>query len=134
PDMPPGFINRRRDKWHSLFAIADAAGGDWPARARAAAMELEAGELQADFKHLELLRQVSAIAADWPQKVLFSDEIRERLPNGTPGKSSATSLAKLLRQNGLKPRPHRRDGVQKRGYLVADIMAAARDWLPAEAV
>ena len=36
PDMPDGIFNRAADNWRPLLAIADAAGGDWPARARLA--------------------------------------------------------------------------------------------------
>src|SRR5205807_3252006 len=40
PAIPPGFDNRAGDVWGPLFAIADAYGGDWPHRARAAARAL----------------------------------------------------------------------------------------------
>src|SRR5262249_8428671 len=35
PAMPPGIVNREADNWRPLLAIADAAGGKWPQRARA---------------------------------------------------------------------------------------------------
>jgi hypothetical protein len=34
PDMPPGVTDRPADVWEPLLAIADAAAGEWPARAR----------------------------------------------------------------------------------------------------
>ena len=34
----PGIYNRNADNWRPLFQIADVAGGDWPQRARAAAL------------------------------------------------------------------------------------------------
>ena len=37
PAMPDSVFNRDADNWHPLLAIAEAAGGDWPERARAAA-------------------------------------------------------------------------------------------------
>ena len=40
PDMPPGFDNRLGDNWYLLLAIADFAGGDWPDKARKAAVKL----------------------------------------------------------------------------------------------
>ncbi|MGW0663047.1 DUF3631 domain-containing protein [Streptodolium elevatio] len=40
PEMPEGITDRPADVWESLLAIADAAGGDWPERARAACVEL----------------------------------------------------------------------------------------------
>ena len=36
PDMPTGVVDRPAEVWEALLAIADAAGGDWPANARAA--------------------------------------------------------------------------------------------------
>jgi putative DNA primase/helicase len=38
--MPDGLNDRAADTWEPLIAIADLAGGDWPARARAAALAL----------------------------------------------------------------------------------------------
>ncbi|MCQ4080768.1 DUF3631 domain-containing protein [Streptomyces sp. RB6PN25] len=40
PEMPEGVSDRPADVWEPLLAVADAAGGDWPARARAACVEL----------------------------------------------------------------------------------------------
>ena len=38
--MPPGLDDRAEDVWEAMIAIADLAGGDWPARARKAATTL----------------------------------------------------------------------------------------------
>jgi len=38
PDMPAGVEDRAADCWEPLIAIADKAGGDWPRRAREAAV------------------------------------------------------------------------------------------------
>jgi hypothetical protein len=40
PEMPRGIEDRAADMWEPLLAIADAAGGNWPKRARNAATEL----------------------------------------------------------------------------------------------
>ncbi len=40
PDMPDGIEDRNADVWEALLAVADAAGGDWPRRARCAAVTL----------------------------------------------------------------------------------------------
>lgn len=40
PEMPEGVTDRPADVWEPLLAVADAAGGQWPARARAACLEL----------------------------------------------------------------------------------------------
>jgi hypothetical protein len=38
PDLPHGFDNRLGDNWTPLLAIADHAGGEWPTKARKAAV------------------------------------------------------------------------------------------------
>lgn len=38
PDLPEGITDRAADVWEPLIATAEAAGGDWPARVRAAAV------------------------------------------------------------------------------------------------
>ncbi|MGW7457057.1 DUF3631 domain-containing protein [Streptomyces sp. NPDC054797] len=40
PEMPEGVTDRPADVWEPLIAIADAAGGDWPKRAREACVQL----------------------------------------------------------------------------------------------
>ncbi len=41
PTMPEGVRDRRAEVWEPLLAVADAAGGDWPTRARAACRHFE---------------------------------------------------------------------------------------------
>ncbi|MBV1939873.1 DUF3631 domain-containing protein [Streptomyces sp. BV286] len=40
PDLPEGITDRPADVWEPLLAVADAAGGDWPRRAREACVAL----------------------------------------------------------------------------------------------
>lgn len=40
PDMPEDITGRPEQIWEALIAVADAAGGEWPERARAACVEL----------------------------------------------------------------------------------------------
>ena len=40
PVMPPGFDGRPCNNWSVQFAVADVAGGEWPTKARKAAMKL----------------------------------------------------------------------------------------------
>ncbi|MFD7085364.1 DUF3631 domain-containing protein [Streptomyces sp. NPDC059918] len=49
PEMPDGVTDRPADVWEPLLAVADAAGGEWPERARAACIELVKAS-QADDK------------------------------------------------------------------------------------
>jgi hypothetical protein len=50
--------DRAADAWEPLLAIADAAGDDWPARARAAALALHDVELDSDSTNVALLRAI----------------------------------------------------------------------------
>ena len=45
PELPDTITDRNADVWEPLIAIADAAGGDWPSRARVAAVALVAQSL-----------------------------------------------------------------------------------------
>ncbi|MGX9887430.1 DUF3631 domain-containing protein [Streptomyces sp. NPDC002276] len=40
PELPPEVTDRPADVWEPLLAVADAAGGEWPERARTACVEL----------------------------------------------------------------------------------------------
>jgi Protein of unknown function (DUF3631) len=44
PQLPQELDDRAWDCWEPLLAVADLAGGEWPSRARAAAVELSSGE------------------------------------------------------------------------------------------
>ena len=46
--MPAGLDDRAADCWRPLLAIAELVGGDWPERARAAALALSGGEAKQD--------------------------------------------------------------------------------------
>jgi putative DNA primase/helicase len=62
PEVPNGLHDRAADNWRPLLAIADAVGGEWPARARAAALELSGGaSSDAESHRVRLLRDVRTI-------------------------------------------------------------------------
>ena len=49
PEVPEGLGNRPAALWEPLLSVADAAGGDWPVRARQACTDLEsAAEIDED--------------------------------------------------------------------------------------
>lgn len=58
PQAPVGLNDRASDNWRPLLAIAEAAGGDWPERARAAAVALSGGERDADGAREQLLADI----------------------------------------------------------------------------
>lgn len=62
PEMPPGIADRDADMWEPLIAVAEAAGGQWPALARVAAVAFVADSKAANpslgVRLLSDLRQV----------------------------------------------------------------------------
>ena len=54
PTMPAGIYNRAADNWRPLLAIAEVAGGKWPARGQTAALKSVAADID-DASLLELL-------------------------------------------------------------------------------
>jgi hypothetical protein len=65
PAMPDGLSDRAEDCWEPLLAIADEAGGDWPKRARDAAVEMYAVQQGRDTSQgVRLLADLRAIFVD----------------------------------------------------------------------
>jgi hypothetical protein len=63
PEMPDELHDRAQDAWEPLVAIADAAGGDWPSRARAAAVALSGGDEEDDGPGVQILADLHEV---WP--------------------------------------------------------------------
>jgi hypothetical protein len=131
PKMPEGLNDRAEDVWEALLAIADAAGGTWPARARKAARVLsdEAEEDAADSMRLlaDLRDAFGQQDKLWTQVIL--DKLH-RIPEagwgdwyGHPLKDR--ELARLLKPYGVRPRPVKIDGDVKRGYYREQF---AKEW------
>jgi hypothetical protein len=102
--MPPGIEDRAADCWEALLAIADAAGGDWPARARAAALELVAQARDADSASLgvRLLGDLRHIFGD--QDAMFTKAIIERgRPENRPGATSGQAAQRSAARSASRP-------------------------------
>jgi Protein of unknown function (DUF3631) len=74
PAMPAGIINRAADNWRALLAVADLAGGDWPARARTAAATL-VGASEDQSRAVLLLADIRAAFDAKKTDRLASDDI-----------------------------------------------------------
>src|SRR5574338_56533 len=61
PDLPAALNDRAQDNWEPLLAIAQIAGGDWPALAWQAALKLSGGEVDAGTVGNELLSDIRAV-------------------------------------------------------------------------
>jgi Protein of unknown function (DUF3631) len=97
PDMG-GIINRIRDNWRPLFAIADVVGSDWPERIREAAADLTPQESESTGP--TLLADIKQAFDDKAVDRLASAEICEVL-NAMEGRPWADWKA----SHGASPRP-----------------------------
>jgi Protein of unknown function (DUF3631) len=61
PEMPAGVEDRPKENWRALLAIADAAGGDWPERARAACRYFVLGITHKETFGVRLLRDIRTV-------------------------------------------------------------------------
>ncbi|HXY51808.1 MAG TPA: DUF3631 domain-containing protein, partial [Terriglobales bacterium] len=131
PELPDELNDRQQDVCEPLLAVADLAGVCWPARARAALVELCAGlEMPDDAMGLRLLADTRDIFTQQQSDRLPTSQLllllqtRDESPwsefdHGRP--LSAFRLSKLLKPFGVRPRDIRFDqGVQK-GYLRTDL-------------
>jgi hypothetical protein len=137
PELPAGLPDRAEDIWEPLIAIADLAGGDWPAVARATASFLTLEDRNDDGSLTELLLADLQAVLGTDDKIA-SDELcrrlasREESPWATwRGKGlEPRGLARLLRHHDVKPRQVWIDGENVRGYRAADFAEAFDRYLP----
>lgn len=126
PETPAALNDRAADAWEPLLAIADLAGGDWPGRARRAAVSLAGSDGTDEQAHgsriLGVLRdEVLAGAATVSTEMLLGRlNADDELPYGAwrDGRGiDARSVARLLRPYGLVSRSVRLpDGTTPKGY------------------
>lgn len=137
PDMA-GLTDRPADVWEPLFAIADAAGGDWPARARTAAVAIVGASTNDETSlGVRLLADIRTVFGDGGDK-MTSAELAERLaameeaPWGDLwGKAlDARGLAKRLRPYDVKPHKYRDGDATHRGYERHGFVDAWGRYLP----
>jgi hypothetical protein len=112
PPLPEALDDRAMDNWRPLVAIADAAGGDWPERARKAALLLSSlaeGEsvgvlLLADIRRFFDTKKVARIASTELSAALGAMEDSPWAEYGRAERPiSAKKVARLLREFGIVP-------------------------------
>lgn len=127
PDMPEVLDDRAQDNWRPLIALADLVGGEWPARARAAAVTISAPRAaQEESKGVLLLRSIKEVFDREPRESIPSSVLIERLcalPDSpwaewNRGKPvSARTISRLL--SAFEIEPHK--GRQSNLYWRADF-------------
>ncbi len=74
PALPPELGDRQADVWEPLLAIADLIGGDWPDRARRAAVTL-AGAVEDSDINVELLHDIYEVFDSEPAAFIASKQL-----------------------------------------------------------
>ncbi|MEV5267138.1 DUF3631 domain-containing protein [Streptomyces werraensis] len=145
PDLPEGVTDRPADVWEPLLAVADAAGGDWPARARSACLELvnaahDNDEASLGVRLLTDLRDKVFCGADrMPTAVILEMLLAlDDAPWGDVDDKPLNSrmLSKLLGQyvtpanKPIKPRGIRTPSGFPKGYYADDLTDAWTRYCP----
>ena len=127
----------RRDVWEPLLAIADAAGGDWPALARVAAVSLVSAargdrpslgirllsDLRTVFGNAEAMATATILEALHAMSEAPWSDIRGKPLNDR-------GLAVRLRQYSVKSKTLRIGSGTSKGYARADLWDAWESYLP----
>jgi hypothetical protein len=138
PALPPELHDRAGDVWEPLLCLADAAGGEWPERARQAAIGLTMGA-QENCPIGHLLMDSYVLFTEMKAERLFSRDLAARLAQykNRPWMESLKGkpmnegwLAKQLRPYGMKPMTMRIGERVGRGYESADILEALKRYVP----
>jgi putative DNA primase/helicase len=133
PEMPVGFDNRLAQNWKLLFAIADDAGGDWPQRARAAAIAMSRKSETDEVEPVRLLAAVRPLVAGLSfkasaelHKQLNADVLGEWRDFRGQGPISEKQIAVLLAEFDIFPKVyHPTRDVSVRGYVIDEHFAIA---------
>ncbi len=137
PDMPDGVKDRPADVWEPLLAVADAAGGHWPATSRAACVELvKVGQTREASLGVHLLTDVRAVFGE--SSVMSTDSILASLTalEESPwadlrGKAlDARGLANRLKQFGISSTKVKIGGRALRGYRREHLWETFDRYLP----
>lgn len=140
PEMPPGIADRAADVWECLLIIADEAGGDWPGRARVAAVALVADsrEGKAVSLGIRLLADIRRVwdGGDGMHTVALLEALNglDDAPWGDlKGKPlDPRGLARFLREYQIRPADVRKGDVVLKGYQRSDLHDTWLRYLPAD--
>jgi len=147
PELPDQLDDRAQDCWEPLLALAELAGGDWPKRARAAAVELAGADRQADPSVGTLLlahcweafagEDTDRLATNRLLELLcarddgpWAEWWAKHLHDDGQAKVAAARLARLLRPFGIAPKVLDFEGRKARGYALSAFGDAFGRYLP----
>ena len=144
PCMPVELGDRAADNWRHLLAIADLAGGDWPRRARIAAVAPSDSLVDHEENICELLlRDIRDLFEKRRTSRMFSEEIVLALadmydrpwPEFAHGKAiTKAKLARLLRPFGIHTMTFRIGRDLRKGYSADSFRDAFSRYAPSTSV
>lgn len=135
PEMPDAIQDRNADVWEALLSVADVAGGDWPERARVAAVALVAdAQTRPPSLGVMLLRDIRKVFRAQRMDAMATKDILDALVmmvespwgdlRGKPLDNRA--LARYLDRYDVKSKNVRLGEKVLKGYEAADL---ADPWL-----
>jgi hypothetical protein len=138
PEIPASLNDRAADIWEPLLALADLAGGSWPAKARNAAEGLTAGA-QESSPIGALLMDILIIFVSGETGRIYSRDLTARLNefenrpwaeirNGKP--ITELWLSQQLRPYGVRPKTMRIAEGMAKGYEQQDFGEVFRRYIP----
>jgi putative DNA primase/helicase len=138
PVVPEGLNDRAADIWEPLLVLADLAGGEWPERARQAAVGLSAraqegdpmGSLLIDILDLFLRsgkeRLFTRTMAEWLSVLEDRPWAALKKGKGVTGQW----LAQQLQGYGIRPKTMRMGEDRAKGYEAGDFREVFRRYIP----
>jgi hypothetical protein len=136
PDLPAAIADRDADVWEPLITCAALVGGEWPSRARSAAVALlkvaHDAEPSLGLRLLEDMREVfggntAMTTASILEKLIAMEEAPWGDIKGKP--LDPRLLARLLKQYDIKPKVMRTGSATVRGYDREDFVEAFECYL-----
>ncbi len=137
PDLPKEIQDRDADVWEPLIAVADAAGGTWPDKARQAGIALifegQDAEASLGIRLLADLKLVFEHHQEMASKTILAALIN--LPESPWGDLHGRALderglARRLRAYSVRPKTIRIGADTPRGYARADLEDLWRRYVP----
>jgi len=137
PAIPEGLNDRAGDVWEPLFVLADLAGGDWPLKARQAALALSGSEQTSNLTS-PLFLDCLLLFAELQTDRLFTRDLVQHL-NALPGRPwrdltkgkpiDEYWLGRQFRPFGIKPKTIWIGPQSAKGYLKEDLLEPARRYV-----
>lgn len=142
PALPDRVLNRLADKWRPLFAVAEVAGGHWPAKARSAL--LANVDEKEPSKAIQLLMDIREVVRP-DESSVFTESLIDRLARleDSPWadynfrerdmdrrRITSTQIAKLLKGYKVIPHTVRVGTSTRKGYRLDALKTAWSRYLP----